>query len=520
MSGPNDDELDLSDVTPDPVMLLRPLKVPDQVAAMFPEGEVVSVDRASLLGRPGPAPAAPAAAPVRDTGEPFTVFQRTPDPFAVGSGAAASAIRTSNSWLTQYGFSRMVPGATENSIGLIGFGRWGTAGARIPEGVPPGHTALFVKVNGRLQVVRGFVPKSSIETVVKSSKLLTGETGVTAVVENDVLVFTKVGAVSVEWPVDAEVALRFADQLPGPGPAPASGPQLYTFRAAQYKGVPGEAANCVNWACTQVEQALQGRVGTARPGGATAPLTEPVDPTKGLQGRFMQFAADAAENPGGVGVMPGATGPPLVTRMPTRFRLLKIGGRVMIVIGIGMVIYETYKAPPGQGGRTFARGAGGFVGGLAFGAAAGAMCGPGMLVCSLVFGLAGGLVGAYIGSDVGEAMYDDLSNKALPTRPISLTPRSGSQPGSGPQTGAPPSSGKPLSQLSPAAQAIFRKLSPISPTTVESLYKLNLGLDQTNAAVAELIGAGKVFVVDRNPAVPELIGSIQATLAAANEGRP
>jgi hypothetical protein len=243
-----------------------------------------------------------------------------------------------------------------------------------------------------------------IDAALNSGGVEAGEQAIAGAVRNDLLVFTNMGARAVEWPVSAQTALRFANTLPLPGPPPPGGPSLYRGRPAVYP-VPAQATNCVGWACTQIETALGGRVGTTGPNGQTLPLTEPANPTSGLQGRFMRMA----QNPEGIASMPGAAGRPVVSAMPRYVQVLKWGGRVMILVGAGMVIYETVKAPEGQRARTFTGAAAGFAGGLAYGALAGAACGPGMLACSIVLGLGFGLLGYFAARTVAEGVYDAVN---------------------------------------------------------------------------------------------------------------
>jgi hypothetical protein len=381
---PDDDD---DDLTGDPVLLLRVLNVPTAWAAALPEGELTTI--------PNPAKAAPVTPAGRNGRRPTAVT-------SPASGAAASVTTNVNRMLTAYGFTSEIPGG--NSIGLIGCPRLGTPGAMVPEGAVWGHTAAFVRVNGRITVARGFVPESLVDAALNSGGVEAGQQAIAGAVRNDLLVFTNMGARAVEWPVSAQTAVRFANTLPLPGSPPPGGPSLYTGRPAVFDA-PAQATNCVGWACTQIESALGGRVGTTGANGQTVPLTEPANPTSGLQGRFMQMTQDAD----GIASMPEAVGRPVVSAMPRYVQVLKWGGRVMILLGAGMVIYETVKAPEGQKARTFAGASGGFAGGLALGATAGLVCGPGALVCSVVLGLGFGLLGYYAGRSIAEGAYDAVN---------------------------------------------------------------------------------------------------------------
>jgi hypothetical protein len=371
----------------DPILLLRELDVPDEWARGLPDGEVATV-LDPVYANPGPGSGRQGLPPTLVT--------------SPASGAARAVTNTLDQSLIINGFARQIPGG--NSIGLIGYPRLGTAGSSF-EGAPWGHTAAFVRMNGRIQVVRGFVPESFIEAAIKSGGVESGQQAITGVIRNDLLVFTNMGARAVEWPVTAQTALRFTNMLPQAGPPPAGGPSLYTGRPAVYN-IPAQATNCVGWACTQIETALGGRVGTTGPNGQTLPLTEPPNPTSGLQGRYMQMTADADA----IASMPNAVGPPIVSTMPRYVQVLKWGGRVFILIGVGMAVYETAKAPEGKRARTAVGVTGGFVGGLAGGATAGLACGPGAPVCSVVLGLGLGLLGYFVGRSVAEGVYDAASD--------------------------------------------------------------------------------------------------------------
>jgi hypothetical protein len=89
--------------------------------------------------------------------------------------------------------------------------------------------------------------------------------------------------------------------------------------------------------------------------------------------------------------------------------VLKVGGRVMLVVGVVAAGYELYTATPEQRPRTAVGIAGGFAGGFALGAGAGLLCGPGAPVCSIVAGLVLGTVGALGGRALFEGLYDELT---------------------------------------------------------------------------------------------------------------
>ncbi len=92
--------------------------------------------------------------------------------------------------------------------------------------------------------------------------------------------------------------------------------------------------------------------------------------------------------------------------MPRGVRLLRTGGRVLLVVGIAVDAYEVYKAPPEQRARTAVGVTGGFVAGLGAGAAAGLACGPGAPVCSVVLGIGFGIAFSWLGRKAAEGAYD------------------------------------------------------------------------------------------------------------------
>jgi hypothetical protein len=104
--------------------------------------------------------------------------------------------------------------------------------------------------------------------------------------------------------------------------------------------------------------------------------------------------------------------------MPRGVRLLRTGGRVLLVVGIAVDAYEVYSAPPEQRARTTVGVAGGFVAGLGAGAAAGLACGPGAPVCSVVLGLGFGIAFSWLGRKAAEGAYDLATEKPKEDKPV------------------------------------------------------------------------------------------------------
>jgi hypothetical protein len=360
--------------------MLQPLDgLAPEVAAQLPEGQITDLTPA-------------AAASSSSAGSPNAQQWATPI-----AGSLAGGNVSANAGLMTSGFQA----AGENSIGMVAIPRWTLSNVLagrvppIPESLSlPGHTAVFARVNGQITVVRGFGPSSTADTILNYSSLMEGKSSTPAEISPDAWLFTKTTARSVEYPVTPEMAQAFAQGLPEPGVPPVGMPQNYTFRPDLY-GDPQAASNCVLWGCSQAEGALGGRVGPAN--------------ASSSQGRLI-----SAMREGEFGPLPKGTGAAVVGEMSTGLKVLKVGGRVFLVVGAAATIYDIYSASPEERGRTAARDLSGFAAGLAAGAAAGLVCGPGAIVCSLVLGLAFGFIGSQIGSAVGEGVYDAVTDD--PTR--------------------------------------------------------------------------------------------------------
>jgi hypothetical protein len=188
---------------------------------------------------------------------------------------------------------------------------------------------------------------------------------------------------------------------------PSFEPSAYAFL-----GQPNAAQQAAN---------LAGRGSLAQQGlviieGADLPpgtLFRPIDRTivmpRGYQG------PGAVVPPGGQLPLPhqsgAATTSGAAAQGATRFRLLRWGGRLFLVVGIAATGYEIAAAPPAERTRTAIGAASGFVGGLAAGAAAGLVCGPGAPLCSVMLGLTFGLVGGVASRAAAESIYDAAASQ-------------------------------------------------------------------------------------------------------------
>ena len=138
----------------------------------------------------------------------------------------------------------------------------------------------------------------------------------------------------------------------------------------------------------------------------------------------------------GVGSIPGRA----VTRVPGRtlsgavageaalttgMRAFRFGGRVLIVVGVGMSVERVRSAPPGQGLRVATQEAGGWAfsipaaalgakAGAAAGAAFGIESGPGAVVTAALGAMIGGAIGFFGGQEAADAIYDAAETTSRP----------------------------------------------------------------------------------------------------------
>jgi len=71
-----------------------------------------------------------------------------------------------------------------------------------------GHTAVYVRVGNRIQIVRGFNPASMLDTIIKSSGIKAGTAGTPEKLHQTPGLFTKTSAQSVEFPVTLRQQIR------------------------------------------------------------------------------------------------------------------------------------------------------------------------------------------------------------------------------------------------------------------------------------------------------------------------
>jgi hypothetical protein len=352
-------------------VVLQPVTLSPALAAAIPEGKV------TLIVPP---------APPNLMGNYGISSEGAAGSTATAMGAAT--VENVSSTLTTFGFNS-APGG--NAIGMIGFPG---------KGLGWGHTAVYIRVNGRIIITRGFMPASSLEALLNPG-VKTGESSIPGRISNDSAVFMRDAAQAIEYPVTEQVALQAATDLPKAGVPPEGFAARYTARPG-VRGIPGET-NCVGFACNIVESRLGGKVGTEKLGA----VMEPANPTtEGLQGRFMKTSSSRPDF-GELNSMPKATGPGVSSGMPTSLKVLKWGGRVFLVAGGVLAIAAVVRAPEEEKAHVAAVEGGGFLAGFIVGAGAGLFCGPGAPVCSVVLGLVFGVAGSLAGREAAEVAYDE-----------------------------------------------------------------------------------------------------------------
>lgn len=366
------------------------LNLPTDLLNQIPDGQLVDAPPALMMAAMTPQFDMSGLLPTPDV--------RSGDLGMATSVGGASVLSGSGAYLRTYGFAA----AGDSAIGFVAIPRLGTPGQLIPQSTSIwGHTAMYVRQGGRITIVRGFMPGNMIDTMMHAGQIEAGLRGTPAAIANDTRLFLNTGARSLEYAVSPELAAQAAKGLPEVGPIrPGSGlPTEYTARPAVQNIC--TQSNCGLWAVEQMEGRLGGPVGP-RPGVSVTALGEggAVVPRTASQGRLINFTQGDTFAPVPSGTNPTAGG------MSTGFKVLRWGGRIMIVVGVALTVAEIAMAKPEERARTAVGATAGFVGGLAFGAAAGLVCGPGAPVCSVVLGLTFGIIGGIASREAAESIYD------------------------------------------------------------------------------------------------------------------
>jgi hypothetical protein len=393
--------------------------VDSQVLAQLPEGQLATVATASLFVPPGLAALPPLPGGVSRTAE--------------AAGAAGGAARLSSGInMARWGY----PGGLQEgySIGIVVRPRAGVSGAL---NLDWGHTSLVLRRAGVPLDTVGFTPDmrtlSGVSDMVRNAGgVERGTSAVPGRFTSDGSMFGYENSVHIEYPINEAQAAQFAMQKPGLAPN-----VRYTGRPAVFRAQPGSCAgsNCGLWAIGEIESRTGGVVGrVGDPAGITSMGPNGVvQAGRGSQPAIVDMARGGLSDPATIRPLTPGAPPAVVSSMPRVVRVLRVGGKVMLIVGVAVAVYEIATARPGTRGRTAAGVISGFGAGFALGAAAGLICGPGALLCSGVVGLGLGLIGAIGGRAVGEALYDVAAEPptAAPG-PSSPSPRTSS-------AGGPPS---------------------------------------------------------------------------------
>lgn len=378
------------------------LGVPEDVVAALPDGKVSEVDEAMLRGL---------TSEDEETGGGIPVHEI--------HGGVHGAEEAMAHGLIHHGFASAGP----NAIGIVAFpqsrlvrrffgGNQAAPGPLFPESkVLFGHTAVYVRIDNKITLIRSYAPASYAEAAMNISKVRAGTGGVPAQIVDHVgnpyggggSMFDITSGQSVEYAVDRKLAEDFAKSLPEGGELPG---QLYTAQPEVAEAL-GKARlingrNCVHWAVEQVEGALGARVG---PGGS---LMDAGGGDAARQGKVHDFITRGlkGEKVGTVRTPDGKTITPKFGEMPGRVRVFKTAGRVFGVFSYGLsairVVTSDVEHLPGVVVEEFLGHAGGELGAefgtelcVVLGVETG---GLGLLVC----GIAGGVGGAHAAGWVGE----------------------------------------------------------------------------------------------------------------------
>jgi len=364
----------------------------------------------------------------------LTLFVEQPAATA-GTGMASGAwqlLASHADMLKSGGFKA----AGENAIGLISFPRYdamralGGKGPVLPESsILWGHTALYARVGGKIQFVKGFGPESlasaGVTNYLNNGALRNGLIGVTGVIRDDSQMLLNTAAKSLEYPVTKEMAQAFAKSLPSAGEL---GPHPYTAVPATRHLEVGK--NCVLWAVDKVQDALGGNIGPLRDGKPISPADFSLQ-SSASQGRLHRWIGQVEQGVKGAepAIPAGAKGAPVVSSMPVSAQAMRWAGRAFTVLGVASVGAEIAMAPKEQRARTATGALAGFAGGMAAGAAAGLVAGPGAPVASLVLGVAFGIAGSLAARKAAEEVYDAVAapgggpQGGAESRPVAVPPQ-------------------------------------------------------------------------------------------------
>jgi hypothetical protein len=385
------------------------LDVPEEVLSTLPDGQVVEVAEGDLFGLGA-----------------FMGEEEAPPSPTGAIGAVKGADQAVSYNLARKGFASAGP----NAVGIVAFpqskvvhgaipgptfGQFGGPGPLLPESrIILGHTAIYVRIDNQIQLIRSFASESLVEAGIKLSQVRSGTGGVPARIIDHLgeayppggRMFDITSGHSIEYPVPKELAADLMNKLPAGGELPG---EFYTAQpdmAAQLgQARLAKGRNCVHWAVSEVEAALGTAVG---PDGKSVLHMKAPDAAR--QGKMMGYLQQQGTEKVKLGSGEAVT--PVRGQMSKGMKVFKWGGRIFNVAGIGFSAYRIANAPDDQLLEVIGEEAGGLAGG-SLGAAAGvtgcvalglATGGLGLLLCGIGGGLAGGMGGSALGGGIGGAI--------------------------------------------------------------------------------------------------------------------
>lgn len=339
---------------------------------------------------------------------------------SIGSHALPGAVKGVDTavshGLARQGFNAAGP----NAIGIVAFpqsqlvravttGILGK-GPLFPESrIVFGHTAVYVRVGGRIQAIRSYASESLVDAALNFGKMRSGAGGVPARIIDHLgepfppggRMFDISSGRSIEYPVPKEMAIDFMSKLPEGGPLPGA---LYTAQpevAAQLgQARLGKGQNCVHWAVSEVESFLWTPIG---PSGTS--LKDLPAPDAARQGKTMNHLQLRA--PDKLIRLPnGEVVQPIRGSMPAHLKLFKWGYRLFSVAMVVFTAYRLLRARPHERLEVIAEEVGDFTGSALGAKVALGLCrslsATGREVGQLFCGVAGGVLGSIGGLSVGE----------------------------------------------------------------------------------------------------------------------
>jgi hypothetical protein len=371
--------------------------VPAEAVGQLPEGQVTTVVTASLYNAampqvslgPGMQGAAQGAARAGDTAGAIA-----------GGGVLGSSVN-----MRMWGFPGGAVG--QYTVGIVVRPR--------ANALDLGHTSLVLRRGGAPLDVVGLnpdmrTPQGLLDFAINYKKAVRGSRAVAGRFTPDSSMFAVDDAIHIEYVITEAEAAQLAMAKPGRAPID------WVGRPAVYRPPPGacQGSNCGLWAIGEIEGQLGGTVGRAAdPAGITSMGPGgTVTANRGSQPVIVDMAKGGLNDPATIRPLRPGGAPPVVSAMPRLVKVMRVGGKVMLVVGVVAGVAEVATAKPEERTRTAVGVGGGFAGGFLLGASAGLLCGPGAPVCSFVLGLGLGTIGALGGRAFAEGVYDMTTQPA------------------------------------------------------------------------------------------------------------